>query len=87
MSLEEAVKSKGLSAASLPHPPLARSHDEGINKLIILLSAWNGKGTLPWLHFTTPPMRIENQSLTEMAAVGLRICQSGRQLQRHYQHG
>jgi hypothetical protein len=32
-------------------------------------------------------MRIENQSLTEMGAVGLRICQSGLQLQRHHQHG
>ena len=44
MSDGEAMNSKGLNGASAPHPPLAKSHNEGINKLMILLSAWNGKG-------------------------------------------
>jgi hypothetical protein len=82
----EAIESKGLRVASFPHPPLARSHDEGIYKLLILLSPWNGKGTHCHLHFALL-VQVENQLLTEMAVVALRICQSGRQLQRHYQHG
>jgi hypothetical protein len=72
----EANGAKGLSGASTPHPPLARSHNEGINKLIILLTIWNGQGTPRHLYFTSPT-RIEYQLLMEMAAVVLRICQSG----------
>jgi len=87
MSLGEAVESKGLTGASFPHPPIARSHDEGINKLIIMLTGWNGKGTTHHFRFFPPPMRFEYRSLTEMAAVVLRIRQSGRQLQRHHQRG
>lgn len=55
MSEEEAGESKGLGGASFPHPPLAKSHDEGVHKLIVLVSAWNGKGMPRHLHFT-PPM-------------------------------
>ena len=44
ISFEEAIEAKGLSGASFPHPPLARSHDEGMAKLIIMLTCWNGKG-------------------------------------------
>ena len=51
MNETEAIESKGLRVASIPHPPLARSHDEGINKLLILLSPWNGKGMPCHLHF------------------------------------
>jgi hypothetical protein len=86
MSLEEAIELKGLSGASFPHPPLARGHDEGINKLMIMLSAWSGKGTPCRSHFVLP-VQVKNQLLTEMAAVALRICQGGRQLQSHHQHG
>ena len=45
MSFEEAFASKGLSGASFPHPPLARSHDEGITRLLTMLTSWDGKGT------------------------------------------
>lgn len=86
MSLEEAIELKGLSGASFPHQPLARGHNEGVNKLMIMLSAWNGKGTPCHPHFVLP-VQVKNQLLTEMAAVALRICQGGRQLQRHHQHG
>ena len=44
ISFEEAIEAKGLSSASFPHPPLAKSHDEGISKLIIMLTCWNGEG-------------------------------------------
>jgi len=44
ISFEDAIAAKGLSGASFPHPPLAKSHDEGIAKLIIMLTCWNGKG-------------------------------------------
>lgn len=47
MDFEEAIELKGLSAASFPHPPLARSHGEGIGKLMIMLTCWNGRGTTP----------------------------------------
>jgi len=44
ISFEDAIEAKGLSGASFPHPPLAKSHDEGIAKLIIMLTCWNGEG-------------------------------------------
>ena len=72
MSLREAVESKGLKEASLPHPPLARSHGEGLNTLLILVAGWNGKGTTRHFRFTSP-----SRSLMEMTAVCLRISQSG----------
>jgi hypothetical protein len=33
MSVREAANSKGLTKATLPHPPLARIHDAGLNTL------------------------------------------------------
>jgi hypothetical protein len=44
MSVREAANSKGLTKATLTHPPLARSHDPGLNTLMTLLAAWSGKG-------------------------------------------
>ena len=46
MSLGESIEAKGLSGTSFPHPPMARSSDEGIEKLIIMLTSWNGKGAI-----------------------------------------
>jgi len=51
MSSIEAFESKGLTEASFPHPPLSRSRDEGIGKLIIMLTGWNGKGATHHFHF------------------------------------
>ena len=51
MSSIEAFESKGLTEASWPHPPLARSHGEGIEKLIVILTGWNGKGTTHHLRY------------------------------------
>ena len=63
MSFEEALASKGLSGASFPHPPLARSHDEGIAMLIAMLTNWDGKGTTHTL-VVVPPILPEYRSLT-----------------------
>jgi hypothetical protein len=49
IGLREALEAKGLTEESFPHPPMARTHDEGINKLIALLTSWNGEGAT---HFT-----------------------------------
>jgi len=77
MGTGEAVGSKGLTEASLPLPPLARSHDEGINNLMIVLTGWTGKGATHRFRFFLPPMRFGHRSLTEIATVVLRICQNG----------
>ena len=53
MSPREAGESKGLSEATIPHPPLARTHDEGLNTLITLATGWNGKGTTCCFWFTS----------------------------------
>ena len=44
MSLREAVGLKGLGEATLSHPPLARTHGEGLNIIITLVAGWTGKG-------------------------------------------
>lgn len=44
ISFEDAIEAKGLDGTSFPHPPLAKSHNEGIDKLIIMLTCWNGEG-------------------------------------------
>ena len=75
ISFEDAIEAKGLSGASFPHPPLAKSHDEGIAKLVIMLTCWNGKGTTHHHYLTSVYTRLVYRSLTEMAAV--RICRSG----------
>ena len=82
ISFEAAIEAKGLSGASFPHPPLAKSHDEGISKLIIMLTCWNGEGTTRHPCFTSAHMRLVYQSLTDMGATRhwrhlSRICQSG----------
>ena len=79
-SLQEAVRSKQswTSAADFPHPPLARTHDDGLSKLVTLRSGWDGKGTTRrhfWLF--SPPIQLEYPSLTDMGTVCFRIRQSG----------
>ena len=55
MGYKEAAGSKGLSEATLPHPPLARSHDEGLNTLMIALTSWNGEGATRRFLLVLPP--------------------------------
>ena len=56
MSLGECVWSKGLTGASFPHPPLARTHEHGIKNLITLIATWNGKGVFDGHCFAFPPI-------------------------------
>ena len=45
MNFQEATESKGVPEAAWSHPPLARTHDEGLNKFVILGIGWSGNGT------------------------------------------
>lgn len=51
MSLGEAIWSKGATGSSIPHPPMAKSHEHGMNNLMLLLASWNGKGITPTIFF------------------------------------
>ena len=66
MSPREAAESKGLGEATLPHPPLARTHDKGLNTLITLVTGWSGKGTTRHFWLTSPPL---TQSVLEYVRV------------------
>lgn len=58
MSLGEAVWSRGANASTIPHPPMAKSHERGMNNLMLLLASWNGKGMIH--HFCFPPIRCDS---------------------------
>ena len=76
MSYRETAESKGLNEASPFHPPLARTPNEGLNTIMIALASWDGNGMTRLFWFTSPPVKIESGSLTEMTTVCLRIRQS-----------
>ena len=45
LSVNEAGQSRGLDITTFPHPPLARARDDGLNKMMAMISSWNGRGT------------------------------------------
>ena len=68
LSVQEAAQSKGMSMNNFPYPPLARTHDEGLRKIITMTSCWNGRGTTRHFWLSSPPIQIECPSLTEMGS-------------------
>ena len=60
MSFQEAIELKGMPKGAWPHPPLARTHDEGLNKFVILGTGWSGEGTNRHSWLASPPIQIES---------------------------
>ena len=58
MSFGESIEAKGLSSALFPHPPMAKSHNEGFEKLITMLTSWTGQGAVRHFQLTSPPRNL-----------------------------
>jgi hypothetical protein len=76
MALREAAELGGVSEATWSHPPLARTRDEGLNKLNTIVIGWNGKGTIRYFWPASPSIQIEFRPSTVVAIEYVRVVNS-----------
>lgn len=68
-SLGEAFVSKATAGFSITHPPMAKSHDNGMSNLMLVIAAWNGKGTVRRFRMSTQTHGIGERPFVEYVRV------------------